>query len=345
MFNNVIQDDDILKTDVVILDTGEGYHISLDKDMTVVKQLYSLVGTELNIIQTGFKIDRSRASETQKILYDTIGHIQPSRLTLATILNDIKVVLDFAKVRLERKAWETWEQAPNIPTETLPLSEPELSFISQANYSSLDSSDMLINLLYINSMNVCVVFKHVSSVIKEVCANVPDFELIDSIPISTVSSSVNESLISLFHKKCFSDKKTIKDKIETFKSLYGIGLTHFENDLTLFANKNEKDYVVSYMNSMYDLSKDINHRIRASELYNILGKFVDNKKRIAGFLVEMGLTKKRFSDGYYYFGVKEKYTEPVNTDLKGIEQTRELQLELWGQPTKNQSCLILKDLF
>ncbi len=69
-----------------------------------------------------------------------------------------------------------------------------------------------------------------------------------------------------------------------------------------------------YLTKFYVLSDDINKKMKASALYNTIissGIFnFDNKFTLSGFrnrlsvyLKNLGLQKKRYNDGYYYYGI------------------------------------------
>jgi hypothetical protein len=78
----------------------------------------------------------------------------------------------------------------------------------------------------------------------------------------------------------------------------------------------EENLVKKYLNSKYTFDDDINHKMKASSLYDIIinSKVVkiDNDKlagfrtRLSKYLKDIGLKKKRYNDGFYYYGIVEK---------------------------------------
>jgi hypothetical protein len=76
----------------------------------------------------------------------------------------------------------------------------------------------------------------------------------------------------------------------------------------------EEEVVKEYLNKFYVLSDDINKKMKASALYDsIISSEIctfDNKFTLSGFrnrlsvyLKKLGLQKKRYNDGYYYYGI------------------------------------------
>ena len=80
---------------------------------------------------------------------------------------------------------------------------------------------------------------------------------------------------------------------------------------------NEEDQVKNYLNAKYNVTGDMNHRMKASELYDIIvnskrvslkeDKVAGFRMRLSNYLKNLGLRKKRYNDGYYYYGILPKY--------------------------------------
>ena len=104
------------------------------------------------------------------------------------------------------------------------------------------------------------------------------------------------TLISLFHKKYFDDEKSLIDKINLFKELFNI-------DDTL------KRDVKTFISCNYNITNDINDKMKASELFNEIYKFlkieekINIRNKLTNFLLDIGLKKKRYNDGIYYYGL------------------------------------------
>jgi len=111
-----------------------------------------------------------------------------------------------------------------------------------------------------------------------------------------IDSNINITLISLFHKKYFDDEKSLIDKINLFKELFNI-------DDTL------KRDVKTFISCNYNITNDINDKMKASELFNEIYKFlkieekINIRNKLTNFLLDIGLKKKRYNDGIYYYGL------------------------------------------
>lgn len=51
------------------------------------------------------------------------------------------------------------------------------------------------------------------------------------------------------------------------------------------------------------------------------------RNKLSKYLLDIGLKRKRFSDGFYYYGLKDK--EVGERDLKEIEKARNEDVELF----------------
>ena len=89
----------------------------------------------------------------------------------------------------------------------------------------------------------------------------------------------------------------------------------------------EESLVKQFLNHKYIIDNDINHKMKASTLHDIIieskivkienDKLAGFKNRLSKYLKDLGLLKKRYNDGFYYYGIVEKYqnTYPKNTPI------------------------------
>ena len=115
--------------------------------------------------------------------------------------------------------------------------------------------------------------------------------------------------------KTFNNIEEINDKLNVTSKYIDYLNKHNKN--TTYST--EESMIKEFFNSKYEIDDDINHKIKASIIYNIVidaNKHLFNTSNIAGFrnrlsvyLKNMNLKKKRYNDGYYYYGVVEKSIE------------------------------------
>jgi hypothetical protein len=141
---------------------------------------------------------------------------------------------------------------------------------------------------------------------KEVCECFPDFVVVQELH-SEISESIRISLDSIFHKKSFASANEIQSKYEAFSSLF------FTTTTTTLQVVDEKTRIERFILENYTLSSDPDKRLKANDLYKVVinhmcvhfNDVTCFKKRLAGYLVDMCLKKKRFSDAYYFYGIEK----------------------------------------
>jgi hypothetical protein len=137
-------------------------------------------------------------------------------------------------------------------------------------------------------------------------------------PEHTDIKQVASVLADVFHKRTYC-RPTLRAKLAGMVALYG--RAHARVD----PHQAERDAVHQYITTTYRLSNDDAHRMRASILYRLVSGAVSLScavrggsgsgsgsgsdiagltRRVAGYLLDLGLTKKRFADGYFYFGIE-----------------------------------------
>jgi hypothetical protein len=127
-------------------------------------------------------------------------------------------------------------------------------------------------------------------------SNICGYKKYFEIENNEIDSNINITLISLFHEKYFDDEKSLIDKINSFKELFNI-------DDTL------KRDVKTFISCNYNITNDINDKMKASELFNEIYKFlkieekINIRNKLTNFLLDIGLKKKRYNDGIYYYGL------------------------------------------
>ena len=113
-----------------------------------------------------------------------------------------------------------------------------------------------------------------------------------------IDSNINITLISLFHEKYFDDEKSLIEKIDSFKELFNID-DSLKRDIKTFILTN------------YNITNIINDKMKATDLFNEIYKFlkieekINIRNKLTNFLLDIGLKKKRYNDGIYYYGLQK----------------------------------------
>lgn len=135
----------------------------------------------------------------------------------------------------------------------------------------------------------------------------------------------NEDIINFIEQqfdhrqyKCSDKIEELNKKIQVLDNFIGLFNNTVDNyehcPLKNGRNRLEEESVKEYFNDNYTIDNDIAHRMKASALYEIFteAKFVKINQgngfrtRLSVYLKNLGLQKKRFNDGYYYYGIVEK---------------------------------------
>jgi len=134
--------------------------------------------------------------------------------------------------------------------------------------------------------------------------------------------------------KCVKDKLDnvifdSVDELNTHLQLLAEHIVLIEED----SNSKEKQYqeeekqVKQYFDIYYEIDDNIEHKIKASDFCDIItNSFLVNirkdsitsfRNRLSKYLADMGLKKKRFNDGFYYYGIKFKLQQSeINDNMR-----------------------------
>ncbi len=131
--------------------------------------------------------------------------------------------------------------------------------------------------------------------------------------VNTFNGILHPSIESLHNKLEFCDKY--------IQAMRGISSSD-AGDVV----ETEEDTVLSIMRQRFVITDNVEQRMKAQDIFDF---FTQNasylpfkidtmfRNRLSKYLIKLGLTKKRYSDGYYYYGiVKREDKLPVNHENK-----------------------------
>ena len=337
--------------ELMILDTGDNYILAVNGDgYDDALELYKEMDLTINEIPTTHFVNKDTAnfvfSSIGKVIAygfgDTDASIRidiPEKLTL-----DIGKAIDFSKVK---SFWENM-QFPAQPKkkydpcmlldysrllpnpDTLNQDKLHIETPSTKQITGTQAYYVLFNSIY--NLSLVVNDKDLKCSINKLVENFPDFLNAVRIPDGMTSDAVT-SFYGVFHKKSFDNIEDIQKKLQAFKDLFNINDT---------SNK-EKERVKQYFKWNYNITNEVDKRMKANDLYKELINHMcipyDDaaafKKRLAGYLIELNLQKKRFSDAYYFYGIEKKDIPKMT--LEEIEQRRMKERQEW-KSTASAAC-------
>lgn len=145
----------------------------------------------------------------------------------------------------------------------------------------------------------------------------PEFGFQKLFAFQTHNKKIVDYLQELFHKCNFNSIEEINTTLQRVSQF--IEVTAEQNN-TL---GEEEKTVKSFLNSNFTFDTDLNHKMKASTLFDIIVASKECnikeknasgfKNRLSRYLKEVGLQKKRYNDGFYYYGI-------VKNEVKQLER-------------------------
>ena len=171
------------------------------------------------------------------------------------------------------------------------IKQTEIEFVIILNYNNL----------------ITIVLENPSLDEKDIYTKATEFGFINLFSIKTD----NKQIINFITKNFYLSQFDNIDEINTHLQILS---QYFD----LYSNKtdDEETEVSDFLKTYYIIDTDPNNKIKFSELYNTitttpiinLNKLTlsNFKNRLSKYLKNLGLDKKRYQDGYYYYGLKKK---------------------------------------
>lgn len=356
-----------------IIDTGDNYILALDGNgYSDALTLYKEMEFTVNEISTGYRLNK----DSSDFIFESIGKVISygfgcTEVSISAndsimnttdipkkIIEDVQKALDFYKIK---SYWGSIHLPTNpissfsdrikgtlIIDECQTMLNPFLDFkINQNNvYGQALKLYVVFNTLY--NLSLVISGHTLSCSINNLVSAFPDFELAFEIYLIHIGIESNrESFYNVFHKKSFESIGEIKKKFTSFKDLYNIC---DDNNDTSNRNK-EKERVNKYFQWNYTITNDIDKRCKANDLYkevidHMCIPFSDAtafRKRLAGYLIELNLKKKRYADAYCFYGLEKKVLPKLT--LEEIQEKRRMERTEWSKNiAKNMTFFETKDL-
>jgi hypothetical protein len=216
--------------------------------------------------------------------------------------------------------------SPTAQVET--LSEPSMlpdaynTMILPSNHVKKSSRgiEKVAYILWNITYSIAIIYEDFYNVIPNIERDFGEWTVIEKMGSNDVNLIVSSKYV--FHKKTFESIDILKDKVNCFKKLVDLvdkevptHPTASTSGPSLTSKQIEpcvnKDKLMEFINCRFIRSEDKNKRVRATDLYKMVcNEFCINfsyesflKRKLIGHLLELSVTKKRFSDGYYFCGI------------------------------------------
>jgi hypothetical protein len=322
-------------------------------------------GIAANYSELGLKIPKNILDQTFNETKNKIsGHQDFFTSALdPTAIDKIKFVDPFRKIDEMSNTVQAEPEPYNI-IPTLPeVDAPIFEYNSEFNILNPNFSENCVNIIeknieqeIIKNSDLIYVILH-SKYLQTLCVlnptaeeeyiinNHPEYGFIKLFKIKTDNQEIINVIEKGYNNHQFNTIEEINEHLEIISQYIDFANKHSKNDTCISA---EERQVKAYITSFYEINNNIENKMKASALYDIIltsksvlidqSKLGGFKNRLSKYLKDLGLEKKRFNDGYYYYGIKVKNngyaefsTEPlVDSVSKRIRQRMEEEARFSG---------------
>lgn len=186
---------------------------------------------------------------------------------------------------------------------------------------TVSSVFVLINEKYLQTITIENPENDVLYIIK----NYPEFGFIKLFGITTNNNDIIKFIEREFNNETFNDIDEVNKKLMVVSQYIEFSNKHNDTNTSVLSEENQ---VKKFLNFKYTINNDINFKMKASVLHDAIinsnyvkispDKLTGFKNRLSKYLKDIGLQKKRYNDGFYYYGIleKEPYAEHNSRDNK-----------------------------
>lgn len=333
----MLHKNDISKRPLKIIDICDYYLIVApnNKQNTLEKALdmYKEMDIQAEVTDTPFEINKNTLDFIASICGTCISNSKIT--TVPKLIEELTKMIEFHDLQM---SWTSYKIASsssstNIPTPTInqstrkaPAPPPIPSSVNEigcyeantCQFSLLNNSEHMdgitseknVFIVYNTLYNISLVVKEDKSFFEHVCQDFTEFHILASLPLTTHEYDIYQQAKTFFHQKMFDEEADLEKKVNAFNALYNISQIATEEA------RNEKEEVQNFMKHMFEFSSDPKERMKAVDLYKKVSSLLPGMttrsinseaslyKRLAIYFMDMGLIRKRFTDGVYYYGIK-----------------------------------------
>lgn len=170
-----------------------------------------------------------------------------------------------------------------------------------------------------------------------------EYGFIKMFSLNNSDIDIKRYIIEKYDAKIFNSVEDINHSLNATSQYISMIEANNKNMIPLI---NEEKSVKKYLNNCFNLSNDPSKKIKASMLCSYIVDSnmckLDDKSmsgfrnRLSKYLTDLGLKKKRFNDGYYYYGIESKY------DVRNSENPCNIQEVISQRENDNQCFMNMK---
>jgi hypothetical protein len=323
-----------------------GNGLNRDKILPTYEALYNEIGVPINIVDTPYSVLSEGTmhfiiNTCGAVVPTTLPFVtKPDAITkdgsslLDKLTTDIETIIQYNRIN---RFWQAYANpnTTNSKTDSCAtgvvssiVDTCDNSFLTSAQVSSSltdifdikllpdnhvpkssRSHDNVTYILWNNTYSIAIIYEDLDDVIPHIHKNKGEWEIVHI--LSPMTADFIATCKCVFHKKTFDNLHALGKKVDGLKQLLGINEQVKNPSVDSAIDKN---LLITYLQEHFEISKDNTNKIRASDLYkrlcnNFRIDYTNEstfKRKLIGHLLELGIVKKRFSDGYYFCGITPK---------------------------------------
>ena len=183
-------------------------------------------------------------------------------------------------------------------------------------------------IFYNNDTKTSNIIKDCKYDLSKILGHIDDIKFIECNTINGIFT--DDKINELFDNKIYNDFASLEQIYSTIVELNNNLNKKINQSQTKATTNNEEKEVISWINFNYIITNnnEPDYRMSASKISELLevqlgispSDKMSFRNRLSKYLLNAGLQKKRFSDGFYYFGMKNKFDIKVNEKVKSIDE-------------------------
>lgn len=217
------------------------------------------------------------------------------------------------------------------------------NIIVEQNKNNFSSFVVLINDKFLQTIFIENPSKNVLYIIK----NHSEYGFVKLFDFSTSNIEIIKFVEREFSNIQFNDIDEVNKKLLVTSQYIEFSNKHYSLNNIM---SNEEIDVKNFLKVRFTFNNEIENKMKASTLYDLIissGNVIIDKDKIAGFktrlskyLKDIGLQKKRYNDGFYYYGIVPKEISRKNNNsnelfINEFKKKRDEELETYTYKSSN----------